>query len=75
METKHFGQVLATILEDEKRIKLSFTPRGKGELDPGHPARCLSWALAALQPYTDLGYVFQGPEVGSEIILVGAENE
>jgi hypothetical protein len=63
MITKYFGTVKAEIDKDERRISLSFMPRGKGQLDKNHPQRCLSWALSALQPYTEKGFVISTPEV------------
>lgn len=62
MITKYFGLVRAEINKDERRISLSFMPRGKGQLDKNHPQRCLSWALAALKPYTDKGFVISAPK-------------
>ena len=62
MKTKYFGRVKATIDTDKKRIKLYFTKPGKQPLDAGHPARCLNWAISALQPYTAKGFVISGPE-------------
>ena len=65
MLVKYYGQIRATIDKDERRIELLFMPRGKGQLDKNHPQRCLSWALAALQPYTEKGFVISTPEAAA----------
>lgn len=65
MKVKYFGAVKAEILDDDRRIELSFMRPGKQPLDKGHPLRCLSWALTALSDYQDRGYVFSGPEVSA----------
>lgn len=62
MIVKYFGLVRATINKNEKRIELDYLPRGRDQLDAKHPQRCLSWALTALQPYTDKGFVISAPE-------------
>jgi hypothetical protein len=65
MKVKYFGLIRCEIHKDEKRIELSFLPRGRDQLDAKHPQRCLNWAVTALQPYLDKGYVFTGPEAVS----------
>lgn len=65
MKVKYFGAVKAEILDDDRRIELSFMVPGKQPLDANHPQRCLRWAVSALQPYIDKGYVFAGPEVSA----------
>jgi len=62
MKVKYFGRVKAEIYTDKKRIKLGFTKPGKQPLDANHPQRCLSWAISALQPYIDEGFVLSCPE-------------
>ena len=62
MTTKHYGLVTAKIDDQDHKIALSFSDRGKQPLDRSHPQRCLSWALAALAELTDQGYVITIPE-------------
>ena len=65
MKTKFYGRIKAEIDDDDQRIRLSFTRPGKQPLDRKHPERCLRWAVSALQPYIDKGYVFAGPEAST----------
>ena len=65
MKTRYFGNVRADIFKEDKRIELSFMKRGKQPLGANYPQVCLSWAITALKPYTDKGFILSCPEPSS----------
>ena len=59
-EVKHYGLISADIDHDKRIVVLIPRPEGNADLGRQGRERCMSWALVALKPLTDSGYVIAG---------------